>query len=84
MARLQRGHIVTQHLVPEDAMALRATDLMDVVDAAYKVDLPDAEWLRELAHAARPHLDCGFGVAAFEYYKAEGVQPRKTSQSSSL
>jgi DNA-binding CsgD family transcriptional regulator len=49
---------------------------MDVVDAAYKVDLPDAEWLRELVHAVRPHLDQGFGVAAFEYYKADGAQPK--------
>jgi DNA-binding CsgD family transcriptional regulator len=56
-------------------MGSRTTDLLDVVDAAYKVDLPDAEWLRELAHAARPHLDHGLGVAAFEYYKPEGAQP---------
>src|SRR4029079_19839870 len=53
----------------------RANDLLDVVDAAYKVDLPDSEWLRELAEAARPHLDRGFGIAAFEYYKPDGAQP---------
>ena len=56
-------------------MGSRANDLLDVVDAAYKVDLPDPEWLRELAEAARPHLDQGFGIAAFEYYKPEGAQP---------
>jgi DNA-binding CsgD family transcriptional regulator len=56
-------------------MTSRALDLLDVVDAAYKVDLPDAEWLRELGAAARPHLDQGFGLAAFEYWKPEGAQP---------
>ena len=57
-------------------MGARALDLLDVVEAAYKVDLPDAQWLSELAHAALPHLDQGFGVAVFEYYKPEGAQPR--------
>src|ERR1041384_8171088 len=69
-----------QHPVQENTMGLRATDLLDVVDAAYKVDLSDAEWLRELAHVARPHLDRGFGIAAFEYYKAEGTQPKITQR----
>ncbi len=50
-------------------------DLLDVVDAAYQVDLLDDHWLQGLAHAARPHLDRGFGVAGFEYFKPEGAQP---------
>jgi len=57
-------------------MGARAFDLLDVVDAAYKVDLPDPEWLEALAQAARPHLDRGFGVAVFEYFKPEGAEPR--------
>src|SRR5690349_6389025 len=48
------------------------TDLLDVVDAAYGLDLPDAEWLDRLAKAAVPHLDGGFGMAAFEYNKPDG------------
>jgi len=56
-------------------MATGTRDLMDVVDAAYQVDAPDQQWLRELALAAQPHLDKGFGLAAFEYYKPEGSQP---------
>lgn len=57
-------------------MGTSALDLMDVVEAAYRIDVPDAQWLRELAQAARPHLDQGLGVAVFEYYKPEGAQPR--------
>jgi DNA-binding CsgD family transcriptional regulator len=56
-------------------MGSRALDLLDVVDAAYKVDLSDDQWLRELARTARPHLDRGFGVAVFEYFKPDGAQP---------
>jgi hypothetical protein len=55
---LQRGRPVTQHTVREDMMGSRATDLLDVVDAAYKVDLPDAEWLRELARAGAAARGC--------------------------
>lgn len=57
-------------------MGTSALDLMDVVDAAYQVEVPAAQWLQELAHAVRPHLDEGFGVAVFEYYKPEGSLPR--------
>lgn len=56
-------------------MGSRMFDLLDVVDAGYKVDLSDTQWLQELAHAVRPHLDQGFGVAAFEYFKPEDAQP---------
>jgi DNA-binding CsgD family transcriptional regulator len=56
-------------------MGASAFDFLDIVDAAYKVDISDAQWLRELAHAARPRLDHGFGVAVFEFFKPEGAQP---------
>jgi DNA-binding CsgD family transcriptional regulator len=52
-----------------------ALDFMDLVDAAYKLDVPDVQWLQELARAALPHLNQGFGVAAFEYFKPAGAQP---------
>ncbi|HLL06237.1 MAG TPA: LuxR C-terminal-related transcriptional regulator [Myxococcaceae bacterium] len=57
-------------------MGASAFNLLDIIDVAYMVDMQDAQWLRELALAARPHLDQGFGVAAFEYIKPEGAQPR--------
>jgi len=57
-------------------MRSKARDLPFILDAAYQVDVPDAQWLQGLAQAARPHLDDGFGLAAFEYFKPEGAQPR--------
>lgn len=44
-------------------------DLMSIVEAAYRVDLEDAAWLAALAESVLPHLDDGFGVAAFEFYR---------------
>lgn len=44
-------------------------DLLSIVEAAYRVELEDAAWLAGLAEAVLPHLDDGFGVAAFEFYR---------------
>ena len=57
-------------------MVTATLDLMDVVDAAYKIDVADSDWLRSLATAARPHLDQGFGIAVFEYFKPVNGQPQ--------
>jgi DNA-binding CsgD family transcriptional regulator len=57
-------------------MRRQQADLLDVVDAAYRLEAPDADWLEGLARAAGPHLDEGFGVCAFEYYKPEGALPQ--------
>lgn len=57
-------------------MAKGTLDLMDVVDAAYQIELPDTDWLGRLAQAAQPHLDQGFGLAAFEYFKPADEQPQ--------
>jgi DNA-binding CsgD family transcriptional regulator len=58
-------------------MAARVqSDLLDIVDAAYALDVSDADWLARLANAAAPHLDGGFGIAAFEYDKPEGSLPQ--------
>ena len=57
-------------------MGTSAFDFLDIVDAAYKVDVSDVQWLQGLAHAARPRLDQGFGVAVFEYFKPDGAQPK--------
>jgi DNA-binding CsgD family transcriptional regulator len=49
-------------------------DLLGVVEAAYEVDAPDEKWLSGLADAARPFLDQGFGLSAFEFLRdADGL-----------
>ncbi|RKH97817.1 LuxR family transcriptional regulator [Corallococcus sp. AB030] len=50
-------------------------DLLSIVEAAYRVDLGDATWVEGLAEAVLPHLDDGFGVAAFEYYRPGNGPP---------
>lgn len=51
-------------------------DLLEIVESAYQVDLPDQEWLKGLTETARPHLDEGFGLATFEFYRPEGGDPQ--------
>jgi DNA-binding CsgD family transcriptional regulator len=51
-----------------------APDILAIVEAAYQIDAPDDVWLARLAEAARPHLDEGFGLAAFEFHRsADGL-----------
>src|SRR4051794_36329385 len=57
-------------------MAKPKADLLEVVEAGYQVDASDEEWVALLAEKARPHLDEGFGIAAFEYYLPPGKLPR--------
>jgi len=46
------------------------TSLLPIVEAAYEnIDASDADWLARVLTATRPHLDEGFGVAAFEFYR---------------
>lgn len=52
------------------------SDLLDIVESAYDVDAPPEEWLSNLASTVRPHLDGGFGVAAFEYWRPAGEPPQ--------
>src|SRR5262245_29368899 len=73
---LRPARHLSDHPPPGARMGPRRLDLLDIVDAAYKVDGSNTEWLQVLAHAARPHLDQGFGVAVFEYLKPEGAQPQ--------
>ncbi len=44
-----------------------SSDLIGVVEAAYRSAPSDAEWLEGLAAAARPLLDGGFGAASATY-----------------
>ena len=43
----------------------READEVGVIEAAYRVDGTDTDWLTELSEVASPLLDRGFGVAAF-------------------
>lgn len=58
-------------------LAVSATpDLLDIVEVGYRVELSAQEWLEQLAHTVRPHLDEGFGLAAFEFFRPEGAAPQ--------
>jgi DNA-binding CsgD family transcriptional regulator len=50
-------------------MGMAKADLIGILDAAYREDLDDHAWLAGLAAAVFPHLDEGFGVHAFEFYR---------------
>jgi DNA-binding CsgD family transcriptional regulator len=41
------------------------TDLIGIIEASYRLDLPDDEWLSALVQAAGPHFDHGKGVYGF-------------------
>jgi DNA-binding CsgD family transcriptional regulator len=41
------------------------TDLVGIIEASYRLDLPDEEWLTVLVQAAGPHFDHGKGVYGF-------------------
>jgi DNA-binding CsgD family transcriptional regulator len=51
-------------------------DPLGIVEAAYRLEGSDEEWLQGLAQVARPDLDEGFGLAAFEYYRPGGEPTR--------
>jgi DNA-binding CsgD family transcriptional regulator len=57
-------------------MAKPQADLLEIVEAGYEVDASDEDWVKQLAAKARPHVDQGFGLAAFEYYMPEGQLPQ--------
>jgi DNA-binding CsgD family transcriptional regulator len=51
-------------------------DLLSIVEAAYRLDVTDDEWLAGVAAACRPALDDGFGVCAFEFRHRMGEPPQ--------
>lgn len=53
-------------------MATVNSDILTIVETAYQVDAPADTWLRRLSEQVKPHLDQGFGMAAFEYYWPRG------------
>ncbi len=44
-----------------------ASDIVGVIESAYRTELSDAEWLAEVAAAARTQLDAGYGVASWTF-----------------
>lgn len=50
-------------------------DPLQVVEAAYRLEAPDDVWLRGVAEAVRPHLDHGFGLAAFQFVRQPDEPP---------
>ncbi|HEX7600544.1 MAG TPA: hypothetical protein VF316_03020, partial [Polyangiaceae bacterium] len=53
-------------------MSHRKGDLVEVIEAAYRVELPKVEWLEGLATAALPFLDDGFGAHAYLFDRLPG------------
>lgn len=55
---------------------MRAVALvLDLLSAAYRLDLDDADYLRELVARAEPLLDRGHGVASYTYDAREPSRP---------
>lgn len=54
---------------------LATHDLLGIVDAAYRVDASDQDWLQGIATACHRGLDEGFGVCAFEFENRTGLNP---------
>lgn len=48
-------------------MKATGADPLAIVEAAYRVESDDREWLEGIAAASRPALDAGFGLCAFEF-----------------
>ncbi len=42
-------------------------DVLSVIEAAYRMDLPEPEWVAGILHAARPSIDQGAGVYAYVF-----------------
>lgn len=51
-------------------------DLLEIVEATYRLDATESEWLDGIAQACRPALDEGFGVCVFEYRHQMGSAPQ--------
>ncbi|HWL85595.1 MAG TPA: helix-turn-helix transcriptional regulator [Polyangiaceae bacterium] len=51
-------------------------DLVAIVEAAYRLDLGDRDWLEGIAATCRPVLDDGFGLSVFEFHYQIGLRPR--------
>jgi DNA-binding CsgD family transcriptional regulator len=52
-----------------------AGDILSIVESAYRIDVPDADWLGGIAKACRPVIDRGFGLCVFEFRYHLGSPP---------
>jgi hypothetical protein len=50
--------------------------VLRIIESAYRVHVPDAEWLNDVADASRPLIDSGVGVCAFEFRHLAGGAPK--------
>ncbi len=57
-------------------MNSKANNLLAIVEAAYRVEATDVDWLEGIASTCCPVLDGGFGICAFEFYYRTGSRPR--------
>jgi DNA-binding CsgD family transcriptional regulator len=56
-------------------LSRRRSDLLGILDAAYRLDGSDDEWLQGIADAALPVLGRGYGVAAIRFHRPkDGVR----------
>jgi len=58
-----------------DLSMLTAGTQLAIVEAAYRVDLSDSEWLEGIARACVSSLARGFGLCAFEFRHRSGERP---------
>lgn len=49
-------------------------DVLSVVEAAYRVELPEEEWVAGIMKAARPLIDVGLGVYAYLYDASDSAK----------
>lgn len=57
-------------------MRMTARAQLEVVEAAYRVEVSDAQWLEGVARACQPLLDRGFGLCAFEFEHRPSGPPK--------
>lgn len=51
---------------------MRRTDLVAIVEAAYRLDLDESQWLHEIVKVVGPHFDRGKGVYGFCFDASSG------------
>jgi len=73
-------HIRSQIDVTKVALLNRAggnawQEVLDIVDAAYRMDACDDDWLAGIARACQTSLDRGFGLCAFQFRHVLGEPP---------
>lgn len=77
-ALLAAHRVATSSRIPTLQSARRPSpsqdsgDILRIVEAAYNVSVSDEQWLADVASAALPMLDDGFGLSALEFRTGTG------------